>query len=265
MLRTLRAKTSICKIFSSEKNIKMTMRTLQENLQNVWFSMFQKINEKRKNKNCDENKVYILRNKDKRSFNCNNFFVRLSSWKYHNLNRKEYETKNEQIVEKMSFQQIRNALSRTKEQHKLIREKKTLWKLFKRRNINEKSKQFLRLDDGEWIRFKNEHHVFTKKRFMINTFQKLRILQYNVHKSRNKMIIILLHEKRINNYNILIIQKLWQHHEETQTYNSRGINFTLKNNNEKTCFYINNCIDDNNWHNTWHFKDVNIITLQLQQ
>ena len=43
---------------------------------------------------------------------------------------------------------------------------------------------------------------------MTDTFQKLRILQYNVYKSRNKMIIALLHEKKIKNYNILIIQKL---------------------------------------------------------
>ena len=42
---------------------------------------------------------------------------------------------------------------------------------------------------------------------MINTFRELRILQYNVHKSRNKMMIILLHEERIKNYDILIIQK----------------------------------------------------------
>ena len=43
---------------------------------------------------------------------------------------------------------------------------------------------------------------------MTDTFQKLDILQYNVHKSKNKMMIILLHKKRIKNYNILIIQKL---------------------------------------------------------
>ena len=30
---------------------------------------------------------------------------------------------------------------------------------------------------------------------MMNTLQELRILQYNVHKSKNKMMIILLHEK----------------------------------------------------------------------
>ena len=29
-------------------------------------------------------------------------------------------------------------------------------------------------------------------------------------------------------------------------YNSRDIDFTLKNNDERMCFYINNRIDDNN-------------------
>ena len=40
---------------------------------------------------------------------------------------------------------------------------------------------------------------------MINTFQKLHILHFNVYKSKSKMIINLLHKKRIKNYNILII------------------------------------------------------------
>ena len=40
---------------------------------------------------------------------------------------------------------------------------------------------------------------------MTKIFQKLRILQYNVHKSRNKMMITLLHEMRIKNYDILMI------------------------------------------------------------
>ena len=42
---------------------------------------------------------------------------------------------------------------------------------------------------------------------MTKTFQKLQILQYNVHKSRNKMMIALLHEMRIKDYNILMIQE----------------------------------------------------------
>ena len=42
---------------------------------------------------------------------------------------------------------------------------------------------------------------------MTETFQELRILQYNVHKSRSKMIITLLHEMKIKDYDILMIQK----------------------------------------------------------
>jgi len=36
---------------------------------------------------------------------------------------------------------------------------------------------------------------------------KLRILQYDVHKSKDKVMIALLQEKKIQKYNILIIQK----------------------------------------------------------
>ena len=106
--------------------------------------------------------------------------------------------------------------------------------------------------------------MLTERRFMTKTFQKLWILQYNVHKSRNKMMITLLHEMRIKDYDILMIQESWRHHEKTKTYNSRDINFILKNNEKKTCFYINNRINDNSWHNTWHFKNVKIIILQLR-
>ena len=73
---------------------------------------------------------------------------------------------------------------------------------------------------------------------MTDAFRKLRILQYNIYKLRNKMIIILLYEKRIKNYNILIIQKSWRYHERTWTYNSRDIDFILKNNDEKTYFIL---------------------------
>ena len=100
---------------------------------------------------------------------------------------------------------------------------------------------------------------------MINTFQKLRILQYNVYKLKRKMMIALLHKKRIKNYNILIIQKLWWYHQKTRMYSLCDIDFTLKNNERKICFYVNNCIDDNSWHSTWYFKNVKIITLQLRR
>ena len=66
----------------------------------------------------------MSRNKNKRKFNCDDLFVRLNFRKHCNLNRKKHETKNKQIVEKALFQRIRNVLSKTKKQHKLIREKK---------------------------------------------------------------------------------------------------------------------------------------------
>ena len=92
--------------------------------------------------------------------------------------------------------------------------------------------------------------------------KKLRILQYNVHKFRNKMMIVLLHEKKIKNYDILILQKFWWFDDIFRAYCSVTVNFMLKNNEDKICFYINKRINSNIWYSTWHFKDVNTITLQ---
>ena len=88
--------------------------------------MFQKINEERKNQNCNENKTHILRNKNERKFNYDDFFIRFNFKKHRNLNRKKHEIKDEQIVERASLQRIRSVLSKIKKQYKLIHEKKTL-------------------------------------------------------------------------------------------------------------------------------------------
>ena len=147
MLRTLRAKALIREMFSLKKDVKMMMRVLQENSQNVWFLIFQKTDEEKKNQNRGENKVYVSRDEGERNFNCDNFFACFNFEKHCNLNRKKHKTKSEQIIERASFQWIRSFSSRTKKQYELIREEKTLWKFLKKRNIDEKLKQFLRLDD----------------------------------------------------------------------------------------------------------------------
>ena len=126
MLRTLRAKTSINEMFSSEKNVKMMMQVLQKNSQNIRLSMFQKADEKRKNQNHDENKIHVSRDENEKNFNCDDFFACLNFKKHCNLNKKEHEAKSKQIIEKTSFQRIRNALLKAKKQHELIREKKAL-------------------------------------------------------------------------------------------------------------------------------------------
>ncbi len=92
--------------------------------------------------------------------------------------------------------------------------------------------------------------------------KKLWILQYNVHKFRNKMMIALLHEKKIKNYDILILQELWWFDDIFRAYCSATVDFMLKNNEDRICFYINKRIDNNIWHLTWYFKNVNIIMLQ---
>ncbi len=92
--------------------------------------------------------------------------------------------------------------------------------------------------------------------------KKLQILQYNVHKFRNKMMITLLHKKKIKNYDILILQELWWFDDIFKAYCSAIVNFTLKNNEDRICFYINKRINSNIWHSTWHFKDVDTIMLQ---
>ena len=53
------------------------------------------INKREKIKNRNENKIYISREKNKRNFNCDNFFVYFNFKKYCNFNRKKYKTKNE--------------------------------------------------------------------------------------------------------------------------------------------------------------------------
>ena len=87
--------------------------------------MFQKVNEKRKNQSCSENKVHVSRDKNEKSFDYNNSFARVSFKKHDNLNKEEHKMKSEQIIKRTTSQRIRNALLKTKKQYKLIREEKT--------------------------------------------------------------------------------------------------------------------------------------------
>ncbi len=75
-------------------------------------------------------------------------------------------------------------------------------------------------------------------------------------------MITLLHEKKIKNYDILILQELWWFDKNFRAYCSAIVDFMLKNNEDKIHFYINKKIDSNIWYSTWYFKDVNTITLQ---
>ena len=93
----------------------------------------------------------------------------------------------------------------------------------------------------------------------------LRILQYNVQKSRSKVMIALMQEERTQEYDILVIQEPWRHHAGASAYNPGRAGFTLVDNGGRTCFYINKRIDGNSWYSTWHTEDVGTITMQRRR
>ena len=86
--------------------------------------MLQKTDGERKNQNRDEDKIHVSRDEGERSFNYDDFPARLNFKRHRDLNKKEHEMKDEQIVERASSQRIRSVLLKTKKQHESIREKK---------------------------------------------------------------------------------------------------------------------------------------------
>ena len=70
----------------------------------------------------------------------------------------------------------------------------------------------------------------------------LRILQYNVNKSRNKVLASLLEDPLTVTYNIIIIQEPWRNAFDSAAYNSRDSPFhlaALRDSKSRVCCYIN--------------------------
>jgi hypothetical protein len=55
----------------------------------------------------------------------------------------------------------------------------------------------------------------------------IRILQYNVNKSRNKVLAGLMEDPRRKNFDIIVIQKSWRNTYDHVTYNPRANGFYL--------------------------------------
>jgi hypothetical protein len=76
------------------------------------------------------------------------------------------------------------------------------------------------------------------------------ILQYNVKNSKNEIMIFLLANSQIKEYDILTIQKLWRNVCVSTSYNSFSTNFHLlyeMKKNVRVCFYVNTKLNVNNW------------------
>jgi exonuclease III len=94
----------------------------------------------------------------------------------------------------------------------------------------------------------------------------LRILQYNVNKSRNKVLAALLEDQRLKMYDVIAIQEPWRNPFDSQTYNPRHSGFhliDLKRADSRVSIYVNKNISENIWTETVHSPDLLTVSLRL--
>jgi hypothetical protein len=100
------------------------------------------------------------------------------------------------------------------------------------------------------------------------TRSSLFILQYNVWNSKDDIMIFMLANSKIRDYDILTIQKFWRNACVFTSYNSFIVDFHLTYDEEddvRVCFYINVRLNVNDWSIEHVFFDVCIIKLKITQ
>ena len=103
----------------------------------------------------------------------------------------------------------------------------------------------------------------------LNTHQKdaatLRILQYNVNKSRNKVMAALLQDPGIEEFDILAIQEPWRNTFDSATYNPQNSGFHIVDRKEeepRVVMYVNKRLSTNSW--DAHFTSGDLCTIHLR-
>ena len=76
---------------------------------------------------------------------------------------------------------------------------------------------------------------------------RLKVLQYNVRKSKKKVMVPLLADKVIVSYDVLALQEPWQNPYKNATYCPSRSAFYVAYNDQKrrSCFLINKSLDIN--------------------
>ncbi len=100
------------------------------------------------------------------------------------------------------------------------------------------------------------------------TQSSLFILQYNVRNNKDDIMIFMLANSKIRDYDILTIQELWRNACVFTSYNSFIVDFHLtyeKTDDVKICFYINVKLNVNDWSIEHVFFDVCIIKFKIIQ
>ncbi len=100
------------------------------------------------------------------------------------------------------------------------------------------------------------------------TQSSLFILQYNVRNSKDDIMIFMLANSKIRDYDILTIQEFWRNACVFTSYNSFIVDFHLtydEKDDVRVCFYINVKLNVNDWSIEHVFFDVCIIKLKIIQ
>ncbi|RDL32701.1 uncharacterized protein BP5553_09157 [Venustampulla echinocandica] len=89
--------------------------------------------------------------------------------------------------------------------------------------------------------------------------RELRILQYNVHKSRDVVLASLFSDEKVLEYDILAIQEPWRNPFTATTYHPLKTHYQLTYCDDaetRVCFYINKRIDPSTWNVQHVSKDI---------
>ncbi len=90
-------------------------------------------------------------------------------------------------------------------------------------------------------------------------------MQYNIKNNKENIMISLLIDSIVQQFDVLIIQKFWRNACVSTSYNSFNIDFHLiyhDENDVRICFYVNTKFDVNKW--SMHFSFENVCTLKLK-
>lgn len=95
--------------------------------------------------------------------------------------------------------------------------------------------------------------------------RELRILQYNVPKSRDIVLASLFSNPKITEYDIIAIQEPWRNRFINTSYHPLKGYFQLTyldDRSTRVCFYINKQIDRSTWNVTYISKDIIFISIR---
>jgi hypothetical protein len=99
---------------------------------------------------------------------------------------------------------------------------------------------------------------------MLDTTQTLNTIQYNVNKSRNRVMTSMFKSLDPERHHVLAVQEPWRNPQMPTT--SRPPNYHLiypLSKETRVCFYVSKAINQNEWATTEHSPDLVTLTIYL--